>query len=97
MKITTHFDVANNRSNILDVVITSEPSYLVFTASVVTSHHLSDHSFVICDMRLECIKIVAPTRSARNIKAIDKVDFVHRLRESSLFTDRAITVDAFTD
>ena len=36
-------------------------------------------------------------RQALNIKAIDKVDFICRLRESSLFTDPAITVNAFTD
>ena len=97
VQVTTHFDAAINRSNILDLVITSETSHLVSTASVVTSHHLSDYSLVICDIRLKRIKIVAPTRSVRNIKAIDKVDFVRRHRESSLFTGPAITVDAFTD
>ena len=96
VNVTTLLVAANNRSNILDLVITSETSHLVSTASVVTSHHLSDHSLVICDIRLNRIKIVAPNRSARNIKAIDKVDFARRLRESSLFIDPTITVNAFT-
>ena len=47
VKVTTHFDATNNRSNVLDLVITSETSHLVPTASVVTSHHLSDSSLVI--------------------------------------------------
>ena len=34
---------------------------------------------------------------ARNIKVIDKADFLRRLRGSPLFTNPANTVDGYTD
>ena len=55
-----------------------EPSH--HHVSFVTSHHLSDQSLVICDLKLGLTKIVAPTRMARKIMAIDRADFVRRLR-----------------
>ena len=70
---------------------------LVIPISVVTTHHMFDHSLVICDIKLGHTKTIVPTRMARNINAIDKADFVLCLRGSLLFTNLALTVDGYTD
>ena len=90
-----HFDVANDHGNIFDLLITPETSSLVTATSVVTTHHLSNHRLIVCDIKIERTKILAPTWMARNIKTIEKADFVCCLHGSALFTNN--TVDGYTD
>ena len=89
--------MANDCGNIFDLVITPEKSSLVTATSDATTHHLFNHSLVVCVIKLGHNKTVVPTRLAINIKAIDKVDFVRRLRGSSPFTNPANTIDGYTD
>ena len=65
------------------------------TTSVITSHHLSDHHIIMCDLTVGRRKTAAQVRLARNIKAIDRVDFGNRLLHSSILTNPAVTADGF--
>ena len=94
---STRRSAPNTRENILDLVIVSETSTLITAVSVVVSHQLSDHHLVVCDLKLGREKEPPPTRLARNIKAVNRAEFVRLLRASSLFTNPATTADGFAD
>ena len=94
---STRRSAPNTRENILDLVIVPETSTLITAVSVVVSHHLSDNDLVVCDLKLGPEKASPPTRLDRNIKAVNRAEYVRLLRASSLFTNPATTADEFAD
>ena len=65
-------------------------------ASVVESHHLSDHRLIVCDLWNVRVKQPPPIRLTRRLKRNGKTDFEHRLCPSTLRTDAATTIDTST-
>ena len=60
-----------------------------------TSHHLSDHRLIICDLNIGRHKTATPICMARNIKAIGSADFECRLLNSQIFANPAVTTEEF--
>ena len=48
---TTHYSTACNRENIQNLIITPTTSNLISAVLVVNSHHLSDHSLIVCELQ----------------------------------------------
>ena len=92
----TRRGATTSSDNILDLVITTDSSSLVKSASDVESHLLSDHRLIVCSLRTGRMKQSPPIRVIRRLKKIDSADFELRLRQSPLFIDPATTVDLFT-
>ena len=85
--------------NLLDLLITPAPALqpLVASVAVVSSHGLSDHDLVACNLSALRYKPAAVSYEYRDIKKIDTVNFERRLRSSQLFTDPARTPDEYLD
>ena len=90
-----HYAVSINHENVFDLVVTPENSTLVRTTSIVTSHHLSHHRLVICDLNFDRHKRTTQICMVQNIKAIDRADIERRMLHSSIFTDPAVTTEEF--
>ena len=91
---------SNRSDNLLDLLISSSstsPQQMISNVDVRSSHHLSDHDLVLCDISVRRHKPSAVRYAYRNIKSIDLVDFEACLRSSQLFTDPAITPDEYLD
>jgi Reverse transcriptase (RNA-dependent DNA polymerase)/Endonuclease-reverse transcriptase len=83
--------------NLLDLLITSSSSAhpLVSNVAIRSSHGLSDHDVVVCDLSVRRYKPAAISYSYRNIRNVDPVDFERRLRSSRLFTAPDDSPDGF--
>ena len=94
----TRYDVSRRIESLLDLVITcQQPAMqsLVSNVDVISSHGLSDHRVVICDLFVRRVKAPAVHYTYRNIKAIDASDFERRLRVSSIVINPPDTPDEF--
>ena len=92
------YDVSRRIASLLDLVITcQQPAMqsLVSNVDVISSHGLSDHRVVICDLSVRRVKAPALYYTYRNIKAIDANDFERRLRLSSIVINPPDTPDEF--
>jgi hypothetical protein len=83
--------------NLLDLVITpaSTVQPLVSNVVVQSSHAVSDHDLVVCDLSVRRHKPAAISYSYRNIRGINTAVFERRLRSSQLFTDPADSLDEY--
>jgi len=83
--------------NLLDLLITPAPAPapLVNNVAVLSSHGMSDHHLVACDLSVLRHKPNAVSYEYRDIKKIDTVDFERRLRSSRLFANPADTPDDY--
>ena len=69
----------------------------VSNVGVFSSHGLSDHDLVRCELSIRRHKPAAIRYSYRDIRNIDIVEFVSRLRSLTLFTNPADTTDGYLD
>jgi len=94
---TQHVDEPTRNQSLLDLIITpAESSHpLISNIAVRSSHHLSDHCLVVCDLSVRRFKAPAVSYSFRNIREVDIAEFHKRLRTHELFTDPADTPDEY--
>ena len=94
---TQHVDEPTRNQSLLDLVITpAESSHpLISNIAVRSSHHLSDHCLVVCDLSVRRFKAPAVSYSFRNIREVDVAEFHKRLRTHELFIDPADTPDEY--
>ena len=95
----TRHDKSGRTSNLLDLLITPQSTTrsLVSNVGVFSSHGLSDHDLVRCDLSIRRHKPAAIRYSYRDIRNIDVVEFVSQPRSSKLFTDPVDTTDGYVD
>ena len=83
--------------NLLDLLITPSPALLplIDNVAVLSSHGMSDHRLVTCDLSVLRHKPDAVSYEYRDIKKINTVDFERRLHSSRLFPNPADTPDEY--
>ena len=90
-----HVDVTCGSRNLLDLVIPQDSSDLLAPSTIVSSHHLSDHHHIVCDLNIEIKKLSPPSRLKRNIRAINKHTCKQRILKSILYTVPGPTAEKF--
>jgi len=81
--------------NLLDVIITGYGSPLLSNIEVCSTHELSDHCLVKCELNQSLNRRQLVTFQYRKLKQLDVGLFRSELAKSELFTSPESTVDAF--
>ena len=94
---TQHVDEPAGNQSLLDLIITPAESLhpLISNIAVRSSHLLSDHRLVVCDLSEHRFKASAVSYSFRRISEINIAEFHKRLHTHELFTDPADTPDEY--
>ena len=94
---TTRTDKKTGRENILDLIVSPNTSTVVSDVRVATSHFMSDHAFVTCQVSCRRVKLPPTSYQYRELKQLDMDSFQHRLKNSSLFASSSTTTDEYLD
>lgn len=81
-------------NNILDIIASNSPT-LILSTSVVSSHHISDHSLVTTVMNIKKPPPPIITRTWRSLNRINYSLLDNALLKSELVTNPAVTVDDY--
>ena len=95
----TRHDARWGTDNLLDLIITtaSRTPSLVSDVRVHSTHELSDHSLVVCELSVRRHKPAPVHYTYRNIKQIDTTEFERQLLASDIVTNPPDIPDVFVD
>ena len=81
-----HVDQPTRNSNILDIIATNTSSFLSST-SVISSHHISDHSLITTHINVDKPNLPTTTHQFRPFHWIDYQKLDHAILKSTLITN----------